>query len=246
MKNTMSLVIATALLAVATAAFAYPSLAGPTGTGALPNAAVPAAGTLHVAGDLYDSSQVDGTAVPIRLQYGLGKGMEIGGGFTAGDHAAWNLNGKLTSTLPSAKDVAWGVGARLTGVDLDANDETAFQLYGVLSKDFHSAGADLRGSLGLDWTNVKISRPSFDTSRSAMRPFVSLSVSFPNQVNLAFDYQFENSDLDSSGLHSLVLRYPFTPTFAGEIGVSNMNQDGVTGNHDSGLFLGANYIFGGG
>ncbi len=242
MKHSLTLtIVVTALLAVSRASFAYPSLAGPTGTGVLPSAAVPQAGQLQIAADIYDDQQEGDTALPVRLVYGIGGNMEVGGGFTGADESAWNVNGKINFPSVLAGGVTGAAGARYAEVAAGDYERTAVQFYGLLSKDFHLTGADLRGCLGLDWTDIQFDQPYSDTE-DALRPFISLNVSLPNRVNVAFDYQFQNSALENDAMSSIVVRYPINKSFAGELGLTNMDLDGMTGNGGSTLFLGVNYI----
>ncbi len=80
MKQSLSLTLAIGYLVVAGMAMAYPSLSGPTGTGVLPTTAVTQDGQLQLAGDFYASQQESDLTLPLRLEYGVGKNTEVGGG----------------------------------------------------------------------------------------------------------------------------------------------------------------------
>ena len=243
MKQSLSLAMAMVCLAVAGTAMAYPSLAGPTGTGVLPSAVVAGAGQLNIAANGYAAQQVSDPILPILVEYGAGKNMEVGGGITAGDITSWSLNGKLSYPSNDRGGPDFAIGGRFAYVNT-ANDgfaRDAYQVYGVASKDFHSSGTYLRGSVGLNLTDLHYA--ATDNSVNALRAFVSVNFSLPNRMNLAIDYQFRNIGLESSAMYSVVARYPFTESFAGEVGFTNMNLDGVTGNDATGFFAGINYIF---
>ncbi len=241
MKQLLSLTMAMGCLAIAGAAMAYPSLAGPSGTGVLPNTAVAGAGQLQTAVDIYDAQQVADPTLPIRLEYGAGKNMEVGGGITAGDTTGWNLNGKISYPSTTRGGADWAIGARYAYIDTQEFARDAYQVYGVASKDFHSGSTYMRGSVGMNWTALHYA--ASDDTANALRPFVSVNFRFPNRVNVALDYQFRNDELESSALYSVVARYPFSESLAGEVGFTNMNLDGVTGNYATGFFVGANYVF---
>lgn len=249
MKQILSLAMALICLAVAGAALAYPSLAGPTGTGVLPNAAVVSDGQLQVAANGYGARQVDNLTIPVLLEYGAGSNTEVGGGITAGDVTGWSFNGKISSPSHSREGANFAVGARFAYCDTNAFDRDAYQVYGVATKDFHSADTSLRASVGLNWTDIVGLNESygphwgFNHSSNAVRPFFSLNLNLPHRVNLAIDYQLRNDGMDSSAMYSVVARYPFSPSFDGEVGITNMNLDGVTGNNATGLFAGINYLF---
>ncbi len=118
----------------------------------------------------------------------------------------------------------------------------AFQVYGVFTKAFRAGTADVHGSVGLNWTDINFGG-MYSGSQNAFRPFASVNWAFPSHLNLAVDYQFRSSELESDALFSLVARYPLTPVLTGEVGFTNMNMDGMTGNSTAGFFAGVNYIF---
>ena len=185
MKHSQSLVAAIVCLAMAGKAMAYPS-AGLTGTGVLPSAAVAGEGQLNIAADGYGAQQVDQLTLPIRLEYGAAKNVEVGGGVTTGDTTAWNVNGKISYPALERGGVSWGVSSRYASIDSGDFSRDAFQVYGVATKDFHSNGTDLRGSAGINSTDIHFDGISNDSS-SAFRPFLSVNLSFRNRMNLAFD-----------------------------------------------------------
>jgi len=240
MKHSLSLVLALVCLAVASVSMAYPSLSGPTGTGVLPDAGVVGDGLLHIAADAYNAQQVSGLSLPIRLEYGVSKKMELGGVITTGNTSAWNLNGKISYPTSRRGSADCAIGARFSYIDTNQFDRDAYQIYGVASKDFHSANTNLRGSVGLSWTDIHF-MPHHNAS--AFRPFTGLNFSLPHGANVMIDYQFRSNALEDNTLYSIVARIPLSTLLTGEIGFTNMNLDGVTGNSSTGIFAGVNYAF---
>ncbi|HEY3415720.1 MAG TPA: hypothetical protein VGM23_02440, partial [Armatimonadota bacterium] len=126
-----------AMLALAGAAYAYPSLSGPTGFGVLPDAAV--ATGFEAAADFYntaDSFALNSSlnfetpdAYPIRVVFGAGQNFEIGGGYELmEDNNIWSVNAKyaLPIELAGAK---LAVGAQYW--NMTDTDGTQYQIYAV-------------------------------------------------------------------------------------------------------------------
>lgn len=135
MKKVLTLGLTIAACAVA--AYAYPTLAGPTGYGVLPTADVVGAGVLNIAADYYDS---DDSTVPIRVVYGIADNFELGASYRSGDQNVfsatefdgpdsytesirisdmWGINGKwATGLTPLGFD--WSLGAQYLQGDLNA------------------------------------------------------------------------------------------------------------------------------
>jgi len=97
MKKLLSLGIAAAALALTCAAFAYPTLTGPTGLVLQPSTSVVGAGALDVAVDFLltkrDPEPTDTEA--IRVLYGVIPGLELGAAWLPeGDVSTWDINAK--------------------------------------------------------------------------------------------------------------------------------------------------------
>jgi hypothetical protein len=245
--------VAVASLACTVGASAYPSLAGPTGTGSLPTASVVAPGQLQAAIDLYEANEWHSdTAVPIRAVYGIAPNVEVGAGYTNqqiadDDGNSWNINAKLKAGVTQG-DITWAVGGRYGQTDVTAFDTTqsAAQLYVVASKDFvmsHSSVPTIRGSLGLNYTSLDTDTPDGAFSDSALRPFISASATFANRVNVSLDFQAKDHNLDIHPMHAIMVRYPFTNAVAGEIGLTNMQANGVSGGESNNVVAGLNMTF---
>lgn len=130
MKKVLSLGLAIVALA---AAYAYPTLAGPTGLGVLPTADVVGAGQWDLAVDYYSNdggnsdNNFDSGTVPIRLLYGLGNQFEIGASYRAGtqfvDGGYFDTFDEFGNPVTFEGDRGirnmWGINAKwLTGLDL--------------------------------------------------------------------------------------------------------------------------------
>ena len=232
MKKLFTLGIA---LAFACAAYAYPTLTGPTGLANLPTAGIVGAGGFNVAVDYYD---MDGEeAIPIRLLYGLNDTVELGASYWMQDGVdAFMLNGKWVTPL-TLLDMPWALGAQYMDFDFDG---TATQLYFVGTRPLMEDDFALNGTFGLNWTSF--SEEFIDDD--AIRFFVGFDATFANNLMLALEYQTKSSDLDEDALWSLLARYPFTETITGQIGYTN-GLGGVIGLDDSNLFAGVNFAWGG-
>lgn len=146
MKKVLSLGLVLGIAAVS--AYAYPTLAGPTGYGVLPTADVVGSGVWNIAADYYDSSD---STVPIRVVYGIGPNFEVGVSYRSGDQFVgtvdgdgliidengfeqgfapfvsdisisdmWGINGKYR--IPTAfGGFCWSLGAQYLQGDIDTN-----------------------------------------------------------------------------------------------------------------------------
>lgn len=232
MKKMFVLGMAAAALAIATAAYAYPTLTGPTGGATLPNAAVVPAGQLQLAADWVNTDP--DAAFPIRATYGLGSNFELGAAYIVqSDANTWDINAKYATAL-KVLDFSWALGAQyLTSNDTDMK---ATQVYFVGSRPFDLSGMTLNGTVGVNWTKI-----SDGIDEDAIRLFGGLDTTFANGLNLGAELQSKNEDIESDMMWSVVARYPFTPNLAGQVGITN---GPIFGSGDSNVFVGATYAFG--
>lgn len=260
MRKLLSLGIVVGLLATACAAYAYPSLAGWTGTGVLPTAAVVPGGQFQVAADFYNADTTVGqipadTAYPVRLLFGFGSRVEAGAGFTfqqagSDDANTWNANAKwLTALKPFG--FALALGARYASTDLNVLDVTAntTNVYLVGTHNFSGAryGDDtthtpgINGSLGVNWTSL-----SGDVAdEDGFRAFGGLEVMFSNKLSLSADVQSKLDKFDTDTLFSVAARYPFGKAIAAQVGYTNADATGINGSTSSNIFAGLKFAFGG-
>ena len=236
MKQLLILGIAVAL---ACAAQAYPSLAGPTGLASLPTAAVAPAGQLELAADWYNA-EID-TIYPVRILYGIGGNIEIGALYSVlSDANTWGINAKFKA--PPIATLDWAIGAQyFSNKDID---ETVTQAYLVGTAPLAEASdtmPGLNGTIGANWT-----QDEFGTTENAFRFFVGLEAAFANKATAAVEYQSNSDKLELDAIWSVVARYPFTEAWTGEVGYSNaglLNQP-VFGDSEHNFFAGVCYAFG--
>lgn len=243
MKKILALGIVAAM-ALAGAAYAYPTLTGATGLAALPTAAVAPAGQLDLAADFYNTKTgAVKDAFPVRVQYGVAENFEVGAAFLMQkDMDRWYANVKYGTPLTLA-GFGFAVGAQY-GQMTDAPKAKTTQLYVAGTRAF-GGEADgvmpaLNGTLGVNWTQFKVAGASFD----AFRAFAGLDAAFANNLNVAAEVQTMNKkDLgDVKALSSLVVRYPLTEALTGQVGVTNALD--LNGAKDYNVFAGVNYVFG--
>ena len=138
MKKLFTLGIA---LAFACAAYAYPTLTGPTGLATLPTAAVAPAGQLQIAADYYDT-EGDST-IPLRVLYGVGGNLEFGLLY-AFSNQSMVLEVEDDFALTFDADNTWGLNAKYAlPVDLAGFQFAAGAQY--LTSDFAVTVVDLLG-----------------------------------------------------------------------------------------------------
>ena len=184
MKQSLSLALAIGCLAVAGTAMAYPSLAGPPGTGVLPTAAVAGYGQLQVAADIYGAQQVsdpysaDSAGIWRRQKYGGWRWA-----LPPAIRPAWNLNGKISYPLDQSWRRGLALGARYA-VHRYGRCSTGTPISSTASprRIFIPARTYLRGSVGLNWTDHSFR--GMKNTENAFRPFVSVNFRLPNRVNL--------------------------------------------------------------
>lgn len=271
MKKLLSLGIATALLASACAVYAFPTLTGPTGTGVQPTAAVVPAGSLSVAADYYNTESsvsvppaptagftitqqpvepdID-NSYPVRVQYGLGSNIELGGLYNfqqAGgdDSNTWGVNAKYVTPVHFL-NFDWAIGGFYNNTDVKALDITAKTTQGyVAGTGFISRGDEsmpmVKATVGGNWTQLDID----GEKTSAIRPFVGVEVLLPNKLTVFGDYQLKNSKLDDEQLFSFGLRYQVSGSIAAQVGYTNAAPSGGIGLSESNVFAGVNLALGG-
>lgn len=245
MKKMLILGIAVAM--AATSAFAaYPTLAGMSGNGVLPTAAVASAGQWNVALDYYNSKKASiGAATadakasyPIRVLYGVMDGLEVGAGYTMWkiadqDANTWNINAKYALPFDGLAGFALAAGARYGSTDIKAAGVKAniTDLYLVGTRAFDLSGFALDTTIGVNWE-----KQGGDLDQDGLRLFLGLGTTLANKLSLAAEFQTKNSDLDSKSLFDVVARYPFTDMISGEIGYGNYFNNGFVGNGKSNFF----------
>jgi len=255
MKTTLFAVMLTLLLAAACLVDAYPTLAGPTGYGVLPNAAIAPANQLNVALDyrttLSDVMEIRDVLVPgikdafpVRALYGADQRTEIGVAYNltkaAGDTAnTWSVNAKYLTPFTCC-GFSWATGVLFASTDVKGVDEKlkTADLYLVGTRNFTISPAlsHVNGSVGLRWTRVKDGGTT-----SGFRLFAGAGATLGEKLNLSAEITTKQHRLDVNNLYALTVRYPFSTAVTGEIGYTNADPFlAVTGTDVGKIFLGIN------
>jgi len=228
--------------ALACAAYAYPTLTGPTGYTNLPTATVAPAGDLILAADYYNNKDIVGkTTYPVRLLYGIGGNWEVGAAYISSEENGWDLNAKYKIPVDFA-GFALGAGAQYLRYSRSGESLTFEQAYLAGTREFTKASASMpgfSGTLGLNWTQAKFTGES---SESAIRFYAGLEAAFTNKLALSAEYQTKSDKLDDKALWSIAARYPFTPALSAQVGFTN-NFFGLDGADKNKIFVGVDYAF---
>lgn len=226
MKKMLVLGIA---LALACAAYAYPTLAGPTGLLTVPTAAVAPAGQFQAAIDLqYIGSD---ELYPIRALYGFNGNLEFGAtyftGEATGDDNVWGINAKYA--LPANfLGADWAVGAAYQ----DSDNVSTTAAYLAATKAFEET---FTGTAALLWSDddvdeVTTAGQSDDDSDFALA--VGVQANLDNGLSLIGEYV---NTLPGASLN-FAARYPLTDALTAQLGFVGDTSDTT---------LGINYAFGG-
>jgi len=223
MKKMLVLGIAVAL---ACAAYAYPTLSGPTGLLTVPTAAVAPAGQFQFAADMQGADDV----FPIRALYGFGGNFEIGANFITGnglEDDVWGINAKYA--LPyTFGDAAWGVGALYQ----DSDSASTIGAYLSLTKEFEK---NFSGTASLMYSDVDFDDEEFATQvedDSNWAFALGAQATLDNGLTLIGEYV---NSLPGGSLNAAA-RYPLTDALTAQVGFVN-DLSNVT--------IGFNYVFGG-
>ena len=255
MKITLFTAVVTTLLTAACLAHAYPTLAGPTGYGVLPDAAIVQANQLNVALDyratLSDVMEIRDALVPgikdafpVRALYGAGERAEIGVAYNltkAVDDTAntWSVNAKYLTPFTCC-GFSWATGVLFASTDVKGVDEklNTSDLYLVGTRNFviSPALSHVNGSVGLRWTRVKDGGTT-----SGFRLFAGAGTTLGGKLNLSAEFATKQHRLDVDNLYALTARYPFSTAVTGEIGYTNADPFlAITGTDVGKIFLGIN------
>lgn len=260
MKKMLVLGLAAGLLAIAGAAFAYPTLAGPSGLVSLPNAEVVKSGLFDVAVDYYNTKEnttfvddlgntftVEGkNSWPIRALYGFDNTFEIGAAYDADaivGKGFWNLNAKWKTPLKFG-GWDWALGA-LYGqsssvhVLTESSKFTASQVYfaGTGCLPLGEGAPAIYTTVGVNWTQVKF----FGDKNDGIRFYLGADAMVAPKINILAEYQTKLNDLDVEAMWGAALRYAITPALSAQVGVSN---GPIVGAGKSKFFVGVEYAFG--
>lgn len=198
----MTRVLPLLLLFAALTAYALPTLTGPSGLVALPDA-LPSASRLTLAADVAENPGDRG--ISLRAVLGMSGG-EVGALYSIDDENMLGLNGKLSRALSGG--TALGLGA----IYLDTKSVTERCVYLAATSPGPLA---LTG--GVTWTEVRTAAGSAD----AVRPYAGLSLALPGVMRLRAEYQVKSDTLfEPHPLYSIMLVRPEELTTT-TIGITN-------------------------
>jgi hypothetical protein len=188
-------IMAVALLAAGTAHAAHAglSLDGETGIARTPMAVTLAPMTLGIAADFVFSED---TFVPIRAEFGIIDGLEVGAKYwyldTAGDPKIWGLNAKYVLPLTMVENLGVAVGANYDVTSSDAPDDvTDLGIYGVATYTIKAGEMAVVPSAGIKWDTV-----DNGDSQNGIRFFGSVAVMVMPNLAIAGELISTNDDLD--------------------------------------------------
>jgi hypothetical protein len=214
------------------AAFAYPSLQGPTGLVAVPTAATVATGAIDLAADyvyLPSTVQPGGTHTndfPVRLEWGCAQNFEVGAAYDyIRDDQSWDINGKWVTPL-NYFSTKVAVGAQYERFrKFGGSTPTVWNLYLVGTRPLVNAGGvALNGDLGLTMDKTD---HIFANNTSFLRLMlgVDATVASLRNLNIAIDYIPQDKAIsDTKAAFSIVGRMPITPMIGAEIGATTASS----------------------
>ncbi len=207
------------VVALVGAAFAYPTLTGPTGLITLPTASSLPAGQISLAADYYNTS--DGpveNSYPVRATLGLASSIEVGAAYLFQDNAdMWVLNAKL-SPIINLIGFDWGAGAQYAKQNLTPADETVFQLYWVgtmMMSDVDEGQPAIGLTVGANWTDSDL------LDDNTLRFFAGVEAGFANNFSLIAEYQTEDEDFETDPVWSVGARFGFTDAISAQVAWTN-------------------------
>ena len=265
-KTFWTLPLVVALLVVAGgAAYAIPSLGGPTGIVSVPTAAVAPNGQLQTA-LTYQSQEMYSADVDLwQLQAlaGVSDEAELWAAYVLADQEGptasetanmWAFGGKVQLASEPEDDASLAVGASLEKwsdllTPMGMGDVDVWKAYVVATKDFTpmaseswewSAQSETRmlGSVGILYTSVD---PDGGESESLTRPFVGFEFIGAGGTVLGLEYRWKDDDVDEKAVFSAVLTHAVSPEFEVQVGTTNAGPSGI-GLDDQDIFVRVGYI----
>jgi len=227
------LLCAVTVALVCGAAFAYPSLHGPTGLVALPTAESLPLAKVDLALDFASVDSID--VVPLRATAGVGRG-ELWALFANLDDGGGDIKG-FGGKLPVYQVPMVGLKIALgLGVYNGSNgDGDVTALYIVGSQDLPRG----RATIGLMLLDVNAA----GIDERAARPFLGFELFAADGVTLAVEVRAKSDALDSEAPQSVVVRKSLSKGLAVEAGVTNAAFLGL-GADDNEFFAGIKYRLG--
>lgn len=234
-----TIVSAALAIVLSTAAFATPSLSGPTGGTNLPDATVSALHNGQIADDFMMGSNHN--AMVLRGVYGIATDLEVGvaGYFDTGKHGSDNngigINAKYQLAnlgLQNGDKVAVGINYQDTSGSFN---DTSIYLVGTRQvTEMNMSRPAVAASVGLNYNTAPHS--------TILRPYASVDATYSGGLNLNAEIQFGGSDYDNQPMMALTARFPINNTWAVQAGYTNSNL-GTYGTNSGGLILGTSCKF---
>ena len=253
MKSLFTTAVAAVLLAMACAAYGFPSLHGATGIVLAPTADTAKFGSLQVAASFYqtgDDALVDDTWIA-RAMFGLLPNIEVGASFwrtQSADEDVDTLIGDAKLQFPlGLLGFDSALGAKIATTDLPGGESlNVQQAYLAMTRGIFGipGGMQTLGlTVGTNWTKLDNA-----ASEDAFRFFAALELMLMDSLSVAAEYQTEESDLgDDDPLTSIVARLAISTTLTLEAGATNANPltGGFTAGGDHNLFASIAFGWGG-
>ena len=243
---TLPLLVAFLIAAGAGTGFAIPSLGGPTGIVAVPNALVASQDQLQTALS-YQSMEAaalgmygteDFTLWGLQALLGVADQAELWGAYSTvsndDDSHIWGFGGKVQLAKEPQDQASLAVGGAYQAWS-DAGDLNLWNAYIVVTKDLTplggeswewsaGAGPQMLGSVGLVYINLD---PDVGEDDSLTRPFLGLEFIGAEGAALGLEYRWKDSDLDDKAVFSAVLRQPVSKDWTVEVGTTNAAPGGI-------------------
>jgi hypothetical protein len=239
MRQFITATVVVAAIAVSGAAFAYPTLQGPTGLVTLPTVDLVPYRQFDAAYDY--AKQGDLTLHLFRFVYGASETAEIYGTWGSVDNQdvdnTFTLGGKFLLPKSYGMGGKWALGGDWQQLS-DSVRVKVMRAYLTGSFDITKG----RVHAGLMFIDADVEGAG---SQSAIRPFIGAELSMPNADTLGAELRFRASDIEQKTLFSVVYRHSFPNSkWAGELGFTNGAALGLGGDNTE-FFVGAKGRFGG-
>jgi hypothetical protein len=244
-KLLLSGITAVALMAAGTAQAGGLNLSGATGLARTPVAATSAPMSLTLAADYVASED---TFVPMRLNFGVIEGLEIGALYyffdTEGDPKTWGVNAKYVIPVQLVENLGIAVGAGYDSTSSDAPDDvTEMSAYAVATYAIE-AGVTIKPSFGIAYEKIEAG----DFDESGMRFFASVLAMVMPELAVGAEYVSTQDDLDGEDADASIwvgARYMTpVPGLAVQAGmINNANIGGGENAEDFVFHVGAQYGF---
>lgn len=196
MKKLLLLGIAAVALTAAPVQAGGLNLKGVTGLANTPVAGTSPAMSLSLAADYVGSED---TLIPMRLNFGIIDGLEIGGMYDYidqdGDPAIWGIGAKYVIPAQLVENLGLALGVDYSAMSSDFMNDDLTTLSGYLVATYTiDAGIPIKPSLGLSFEKQEMG----DWDESGVRFFGSLIVMVLPELAVAGEFVSTNEDLDGN------------------------------------------------